>query len=76
MPWESKAGRNVSSRPSRPACPPVLGGKVRGNIHLDRVQVFLLGNKPTALLKGVRPPVTPTAEVELLQYSAASDLSS
>lgn len=49
--------------------------------HLDRVQVFLLGNKPTALLKGAKLPYylnswARPAKLEILQYSVVNDLSS
>ena len=47
--------------------------------HLDRVQVFLLGNKPTALLKGAKLPCylnswARPAKLEILQYSVVNNL--
>lgn len=84
MPSESKAERNARSLPSGLACPPVLRGKSERQdsiTHLDRVQVFLLGNKPTALLKGAKLPCylnswARAAKLEILQYSVVNDLPS
>lgn len=84
MPLESKAERNASSLPSGLACPPVLRGKGKKQdliTHLDRVQVFLLGNQPTAFLKGAKLPCylqswARPAKLEILQYNVVNDLSS